>query len=105
MRRATDLLKRRGLLILLSDLYDEDGAVEAELRRATRIGHEVAVFHVLTRDEIDFPFDEDVRIDDLESGASVQSGPAAAVSIAASSPASSSAGGAGVSPTVSTTFV
>ena len=78
LRRATDLLKRRGLLILVSDLYDEDGAVEEELRRATRIGHDVAVFHILTRDEIEFPFDEDVRIDDLESGASVQSGPAAA---------------------------
>ena len=78
LRRAMDLLKRRGLMILVSDLYDEDGAVEEELRRATRIGHDVAVFHVLTRDEIEFPFDEDVRIDDLESGASVQSGPAAA---------------------------
>ena len=78
LRRATDLLKRRGLMILLSDLYDEDGAVEEELRRATRIGHDVAVFHILTRDEIEFPFDEDVRIDDLESGVSVQSGPAAA---------------------------
>jgi uncharacterized protein (DUF58 family) len=78
LRRATDLLKRRGLMILVSDLYDEDGAVEEELRRATRIGHDVAVFHILTRDEIDFPFDDDVRIDDLESGASVQSGPAAA---------------------------
>jgi uncharacterized protein (DUF58 family) len=78
LRRATDLLKRRGLMILVSDLYDEEGAVEEELRRATRIGHDVAVFHVLTRDEIEFPFDEDVRIDDLESGASVQSGPAAA---------------------------
>jgi uncharacterized protein (DUF58 family) len=78
LRRATDLLKRRGLMILVSDLYDEDGAVEEELRRATRIGHDVAVFHILTRDEIEFPFDEDVRIDDLESGVSVQSGPAAA---------------------------
>ncbi len=78
LRRSTDLLKRRGLLILVSDLYDEDGTVEEELRRATRIGHDVVVFHVLTRDEIEFPFDEDLQLDDLESGASVQSGPAAA---------------------------
>jgi uncharacterized protein (DUF58 family) len=78
LRRSTDLLKRRGLLILVSDLYDEDGSVEEELRRATRIGHDVVVFHVVTRDEIEFPFDEDLQLDDLESGASVQSGPAAA---------------------------
>jgi uncharacterized protein (DUF58 family) len=78
LRRSTDLLKRRGLLILVSDLYDEDGSVEEELRRATRIGHDVVVFHLVTRDEIEFPFDEDLQLDDLESGASVQSGPAAA---------------------------
>ncbi len=91
---------------LISDLYDDHEAIERELKRAARIGHEVAVFHVLSRDEIEFPFDEDVRIDDLESGASAcQSGLRQRWSIGASSPASSSAGIAGVSPTASTTFV
>ena len=56
LRRAIDLLKRRGLLVLVSDLYDDGEGVEAELRRAVRIGHEVAVFHVLTPDEIALPF-------------------------------------------------
>jgi uncharacterized protein (DUF58 family) len=67
LKRATDLLKRRGLLLLVSDLYDEDTEIEEELRRAARIGHEVAVFHLLTREEIDFPFKGDVRFEDLES--------------------------------------
>jgi uncharacterized protein (DUF58 family) len=67
LRRATDLLKRRGLLILVSDLYDEDPAVEAEIRRASRVGHEVAVFHVLTREELEFPYRGDVELVDLES--------------------------------------
>ena len=52
LRRGVDLLKRRGLLLLFSDLYDDEEAVEAELRRAIRMGHEVAVFHVLTPDEM-----------------------------------------------------
>jgi uncharacterized protein (DUF58 family) len=68
LRRAVDLLKRRGLLILVSDLYDDEDAVEAELRRAVRMGHDVAIFHVLTRDEIEFPFGQDVELEDLESG-------------------------------------
>src|SRR5687767_3432171 len=55
LRRAIDLLRRRGVLFIVSDLYDEDESVERELRRAARIGHEVAVFHVLTRDELVFP--------------------------------------------------
>ena len=55
VRRSVDLLARRGLLILISDLYDEEEGVEAELRRAVRMGHEVALFHVLTRDEPGIP--------------------------------------------------
>ena len=62
------MLGRRGLLILVSDLYDDEEAVEAELRRAVRMGHEVAVFHVLTRDELEFPFGAEVELEDLESG-------------------------------------
>jgi uncharacterized protein (DUF58 family) len=68
LRRGVDLLSRRGLLLIISDLYDEDEAVESELRRAVRIGHEVAVFHVLTRDELEFPFAHEVELEDLESG-------------------------------------
>jgi uncharacterized protein (DUF58 family) len=68
LQRAIDLLKRRGLLLLISDLYDENEAVERQLKRAVRIGHEVAVFHVLTRDELDFPFRQDVELEDLETG-------------------------------------
>lgn len=66
LRRAADLLKRRGLLVILSDLYDESDEVEAELRRAARSGHELAVFHVLTRDEVEFPYPGDVELQDLE---------------------------------------
>jgi uncharacterized protein (DUF58 family) len=71
LRRASELLDRRGLLVVLSDLYDEDDAVESELRRAARMGHEIAVFHVLTRDEIEFTFRGDVEIEDLETGRTV----------------------------------
>ena len=70
-RRAAELLKRRGLFIVLSDLYDEDASVEAELRRAVRMGHEVAVFHVLSREELEFPLHGQVELEDLESGATV----------------------------------
>jgi len=68
LRRAIDLLKRRGVLIVVSDLYDDGEEVASELRRAVRMGHEVAVFHVLTLDELDFPYKNDVELQDLESG-------------------------------------
>ena len=71
IRRAIDLLRRRGLLVIISDLYDEDDAIEGELKRAARTGHEVAVFHLITRDEVEFPFGGEVEIEDLETGRTV----------------------------------
>jgi uncharacterized protein (DUF58 family) len=77
LRRAADLLRRRGLLLIVSDLYDESGEVEREVRRAVRMGHEVAVFHVLTAEEIELPFDGDVELEDLEGAGSVVTSAAA----------------------------
>jgi len=68
LKRASELLKRRGLIILFSDLYDEETAMEAELRRALRMGHEVALFHILTPEEVTFGLTGDVEVEDLESG-------------------------------------
>jgi uncharacterized protein (DUF58 family) len=75
--RAIDLLRRRGLLLVLSDLYDEEEAVARELTRAVRMGHEVAVFQVLTPDEIEFPFTGDVEFEDVETGRVVVASPRA----------------------------
>jgi len=67
VRRATDLLRRRGLLLVFSDFYDRETETLAELRRAARIGHDVAVFQVITRAEMEFPYRDDVEFRDLES--------------------------------------
>jgi len=73
-RRGADYLSRRGLLIVISDLYDENDEIDSQLRRAVRMGHEVAVFHLLTRDELEFPFTRDVELEDLESGETILAG-------------------------------
>ena len=71
LARNLELLKRRGLLVLISDLYDEAPEVEQALKRAAHAGHEVILFHVLTRDEVELPFRGDVEIEDAETGATV----------------------------------
>jgi len=68
VRRAAERLTRRGILFVLSDLYDAEDRVFAELRRAARMGHEVVLFHIMTRDEIEFPYARDVELADLETG-------------------------------------
>lgn len=43
--------KRRGLLILISDLYDEPEETVGAIARVRRVGHDVIVFHLLDRAE------------------------------------------------------
>jgi len=69
VRGAADRLSRRGLLIVVSDFYDDEERMTTELRRAQRMGHEVVLFQVLTRDEIELPYSRDLEFADLESGA------------------------------------
>jgi uncharacterized protein (DUF58 family) len=71
VRRASERLKRRGLLLVLSDLYDDEEGTLAELRRAARMGHEVVLFQILSRDEIQLPYRRDLEFADLESGATL----------------------------------
>jgi uncharacterized protein (DUF58 family) len=68
IRRAAERLKRRSLLLVISDFYDREELTLRELRRAARLGHEVLLFHTMTRDELKFPYREDVELTDLETG-------------------------------------
>jgi uncharacterized protein (DUF58 family) len=68
LARAVDLLRRRGLFLVFSDFYDSEEETFAELRRAARIGHEVALFQIVTRAEIDLPYTGEHRFEDLETG-------------------------------------
>lgn len=71
LTRAADLLRRRGVILAISDFYDEEDATRVELRRVARRGHDVAVLQVMSRDEVDLPFTSDVEFEDLESGTRV----------------------------------
>ncbi len=68
VRRAAERLSRRGLLLVLSDFYDNEEQTLAELRRAARMGHEVVLLQLLSRDEIELPYRRDLEFADLETG-------------------------------------
>ncbi len=71
---VAERLPRRGLVILLSDLFDAEGdprQVVRALQHLRHRGHEVVVFHILdaaTELRFDLP-DAPVRVRDLETGA------------------------------------
>lgn len=61
-------MRRRGLVILISDLLDEPERVLPGLRHFRHLKHEVIVFHVLDPAEAEFRFDADATFRDMETG-------------------------------------
>jgi uncharacterized protein (DUF58 family) len=70
-------LKRRALVVVLSDLFDDPAALLAALKHFRHKKHEVIVFQILDPAEVNFPFDDVTRIEDMENGREVTSDPRA----------------------------
>ena len=68
LERVGALAKRRGLIVLLSDLLDEPEALLRALQHFRHRGHDVIVFQVLDRSELDFDFRGPLVVQDLETG-------------------------------------
>jgi uncharacterized protein (DUF58 family) len=66
LNRTADLLTRRGIVVLISDLYDDPGRVIEGLEHLRFRGNEVIVFHVMDDQELDFDFVEPVVLEDAE---------------------------------------
>jgi hypothetical protein len=75
LHRAAEMVKRRGLIILISDLLDEPARVLAGLKHFRHRGHEVLVFHVLDPLERDLDLRREVRLEDLETGETLRTQP------------------------------
>jgi uncharacterized protein (DUF58 family) len=65
-------IRRRGLIVVISDFYDEPDRVIKALKHFRHKKHEVLVFHLFDKNEVDFPFDGLVNFKDLETGHTVQ---------------------------------
>jgi len=66
--RGAELLKRRGVMMVISDFYDAEDATRRELRRVARRGHDVAMLQVISPEEMAFPYSGGLELEDLESG-------------------------------------
>lgn len=63
---GAQLLQRRGLVLLLSDLYDDEAGVLREIRHVARHGHDVALLHVLSGGELELPGTSAIEFEDSE---------------------------------------
>lgn len=76
LHKLANRFKKRCLIVLVSDLYDEPDAVLRALHHFRHRKHEVILFHVFDRAEIDFPFKDLIAFYDLETNQRVQVDPA-----------------------------
>ena len=68
LRKLAEHFGRRGVVVLISDLYDEPEAIFEALAPIRFRGSDVVVFHVLDPAELEFPFTDPSAFEDLESG-------------------------------------
>jgi uncharacterized protein (DUF58 family) len=68
LHELAERIKRRGLVVLCSDLMDDPATVLSGLQHFRHRQHEVVVFHILDPDETDFPYTDTATFVDMESG-------------------------------------
>ncbi|MFW6170429.1 MAG: DUF58 domain-containing protein [Planctomycetota bacterium] len=76
LHRLAERFKRRCLIVLISDLYDDPEAVTRALHHFRHRRHDVMVFNVFDKAELEFPFRETMRFVDMETGEQLQIDPA-----------------------------
>src|SRR5262245_38846975 len=59
--------KRRGILLLLSDFYDEPDDILEAIKPFRFLGNDLVVFHILDPREVDFEYDDASTFEDIES--------------------------------------
>lgn len=64
--QVADRISRRGIVVLISDCFDEVESMLKGLRHLRFRGHEVILFHVMHKDEVEFPLDGNIRFIGLE---------------------------------------
>ncbi|MFQ5604775.1 MAG: DUF58 domain-containing protein [bacterium] len=75
LHQMAERIKRRGLIILLSDLFDEPQKVISGLKHFRHRKHEIIVFHVLDPMELTFEFKQDAVFKDVETGEEINTQP------------------------------
>ncbi|WP_411846402.1 DUF58 domain-containing protein [Roseibacillus persicicus] len=66
LHEVAERIPRRGLVVLVSDLFDEPDKIVEALHHFDYRQHELVVFHLLAEEELTFPFKKFQRFKDLE---------------------------------------
>jgi uncharacterized protein (DUF58 family) len=67
LQKMAEHFKRRGIVLLISDFYDDPSAVLDAIKPLKFLGNDLIVFHVLDPQEINFDYKDASAFEDLES--------------------------------------
>jgi len=62
LHQMADLLTRRGIVVLISDFYDQPDRLQPAFQHLRFNGHDLIAFHVLDKNELEFDFDDPVLL-------------------------------------------
>lgn len=68
LRTLSEIFRRRSMLVVISDLYEEPEAVVDAINNLRGRGNDIMVFHLLDPTELEFPFADSSNFIDLETG-------------------------------------
>ena len=68
LHNLADRIKKRGLIILITDLLDDPEKIMLGLQHFRHEKHEVVLFHLLDQQEVDFSYNRKTRFVDMETG-------------------------------------
>lgn len=75
LHTIADKIKKRGLIIIISDLLDDPDKILSGMRHLRYNKHEILVFHVMDDDEKNFNFKGEFIFEDLESNQKIKTDP------------------------------
>lgn len=71
LHRVADTIRRRALVVLFSDMFDEQSDVIRSIAHFRKLHHDVIVFHILDPMEVDFTFKKGAEFVDMETNEAV----------------------------------
>lgn len=75
LHEAAERVPQRALIVILSDLFVPPETLKSCFQHLRFRKHDVAVFHLLEQNELDFEFDRPTRFVDLEGGSAILADP------------------------------
>ena len=75
LHTLADKIRRRAMVIVISDLFHDPNELLHCFRHLHFRKHDLAVFHLLHREEVNFEFDRPIRFTDMEGAGSIVAEP------------------------------